>query len=60
MPSLPELIASAQQSGVRLVACTMTMDLLGIAQDDLIEGVDLGGVAMMYGESNESNAQFFI
>jgi NADPH-dependent 2,4-dienoyl-CoA reductase/sulfur reductase-like enzyme/peroxiredoxin family protein/rhodanese-related sulfurtransferase/TusA-related sulfurtransferase len=60
VPSLPELIASAQQSGVRLVACTMTMDLLGIAQDDLIEGVDLGGVAMMYGESNESNAQFFI
>lgn len=60
VPSLPELISSAQQSGVRLVACTMTMDLLGIAQDDLIEGVELGGVAMMYGESNESNAQFFI
>jgi len=60
VPSLPELIASAQDSGVRLVACTMTMDLLGIAVDDLIEGVELGGVAMMYGESNESNAQFFI
>jgi peroxiredoxin family protein len=38
----------------------MTMDLLGIAEDDLIDGVELGGVAMMYGESNESNAQFFI
>jgi NADPH-dependent 2,4-dienoyl-CoA reductase/sulfur reductase-like enzyme/peroxiredoxin family protein/rhodanese-related sulfurtransferase/TusA-related sulfurtransferase len=60
VPSLPELIASAQQGGVRLVACTMTMDLLGIAKDDLIDGVELGGVAMMYGESNESNAQFFI
>jgi len=60
VPSLPELITSAQQSGVRLVACTMTMDLLGIARDDLIDGVELGGVAMMYGESNESNAQLFI
>lgn len=60
VPSLPELIASAQAGGVRLVACTMTMELLGIAKDDLIDGVELGGVAMMYGESNESNGQFFI
>jgi NADPH-dependent 2,4-dienoyl-CoA reductase/sulfur reductase-like enzyme/peroxiredoxin family protein/rhodanese-related sulfurtransferase/TusA-related sulfurtransferase len=60
VPSLPELIASAQDSGVRLVACTMTMDLLGIAEDDLIDGVELGGVATMFGESNESNGQFFI
>lgn len=60
VPSLPELIASAQEGGVRLVACTMTMDLLGIAEDDLVDGVELGGVAMMYGESNESNGQFFI
>jgi NADPH-dependent 2,4-dienoyl-CoA reductase/sulfur reductase-like enzyme/peroxiredoxin family protein/rhodanese-related sulfurtransferase/TusA-related sulfurtransferase len=60
VPSLPKLIASAQEGGVRLVACTMTMELLGIAKDDLIDGVELGGVAMMYGESNESNGQFFI
>lgn len=60
VPSLPELIGSARDAGVRLVACTMTMDLLGISADDLIDGVELGGVAMMYGESNESNGQFFI
>ncbi len=60
VPSLPELIASAQAAGVRLVACTMTMELLGISQADLIDGVELGGVATMFGESNESNGQFFI
>ena len=60
VPSLPQLIESARANGVRLVACTMTMDLLGIAREDLIDGVELGGVAMMYGESNESNGQFFI
>ena len=60
VPSLSELIASAQAGGVRLVACTMTMELLGISADDLIDGVELCGVAMMYGESNESNGQFFI
>ncbi|WP_024288292.1 FAD-dependent oxidoreductase [Cellulomonas sp. KRMCY2] len=60
VPSLPELIGSAQASGVRLVACTMTMDLLGIAQADLIDGVELGGVATFLGEANESNGAFFI
>lgn len=60
VPSLTELIASAQASGVRLVGCTMTMDLLGIAPDDLIAGVELGGVATFLGEANESNGAFFI
>jgi NADPH-dependent 2,4-dienoyl-CoA reductase/sulfur reductase-like enzyme/peroxiredoxin family protein/rhodanese-related sulfurtransferase/TusA-related sulfurtransferase len=60
VPSLPELIASAQAGGVRLVGCTMTMDLLGIAPDDLIGGVELGGVATFLGEANESNGAFFI
>ncbi|WP_407343755.1 FAD-dependent oxidoreductase [Pengzhenrongella phosphoraccumulans] len=60
VPTLPELIASAQGAGVRLVGCTMTMDLLGIAPADLIDGVELGGVATFLGEANESNGAFFI
>ncbi len=58
--TLPELIASAQASGVRLVGCTMTMDLLGIAVDDLVDGVELGGVATFLGDASESNAALFI
>ncbi|MCR6492601.1 FAD-dependent oxidoreductase [Cellulomonas sp. P24] len=60
VPSLPELIVSAQQAGVRLVACTMTMDLLGIAPGDLMDGVEMGGVATFLGDTNESNGAFFI
>ncbi len=60
VPSLPELIVSAQQAGVRLVACTMTMDLLGIAPEDLMDGVEMGGVATFLGDTNESNGAFFI
>ncbi len=60
VPSLPELIASAQAAGVRLVACTMTMDLLGLHEDELLDGVEFGGVAMFLGEANESNASLFI
>lgn len=60
VPSLPELIASAQAGGVRMVGCTMTMDLLGIAPGDLVDGVELGGVATFLGEAGESNGTFFI
>lgn len=60
VPSLPELIASAHDAGVRLVACTMTMELLGLHEDELIDGVEFGGVAMFLGEANEANGTFFI
>ena len=60
VPSLPELISSAQQGGARLIGCTMTMDLLGIAQSDLLDGVELGGVATFLGEAQESGTTLFI
>ena len=58
--SLPELIQSAQAGGARLIACTMTMDLLGIAESDLMTGVELGGVATFLGEASESTTTLFI
>jgi peroxiredoxin family protein/TusA-related sulfurtransferase/rhodanese-related sulfurtransferase len=60
VPTLPELIASAQAGGARLIGCTMTMDLLGIAQSDLLDGVELGGVATFLGEASESTTTLFI
>jgi NADPH-dependent 2,4-dienoyl-CoA reductase/sulfur reductase-like enzyme/peroxiredoxin family protein/rhodanese-related sulfurtransferase/TusA-related sulfurtransferase len=58
--SLPELIAAAQQSGVRLVACTMTMDLMGIKREELIDGVEEGGVAMYLDRAGSANVNLFI
>ncbi|WNM24508.1 FAD-dependent oxidoreductase [Demequina capsici] len=58
--SLPELITNAQDGGARLLGCTMTMDLLGMAQSDLIEGVELAGVATFLGEAQESGTTLFI
>jgi len=60
VPTLPELIASAQAGGARLIGCTMTMDLLGIAPSDLLDGVELGGVATFLGEASESTTTLFI
>jgi peroxiredoxin family protein/rhodanese-related sulfurtransferase/TusA-related sulfurtransferase len=60
VPPLPELIAAAQAGGARLLGCTMTMDLLGIAQSDLLDGVELAGVATFLGEAQESGTTLFI
>lgn len=58
--SLEELIEQAQSSGVKLVACSMTMDIMGIKKEELIDGVELGGVAYMLGEAEQSNMSLFI
>ena len=58
--SLPELIESAKKNGVRLVACSMTMDIMGIKQEELIDGIEIAGVGNYLGEADESNVNLFI
>ena len=58
--SLPELIDSAKNAGVRLVACTMSMDMMGIKKEELIDGVEEGGVAMYLSHAEEGNVNLFI
>jgi peroxiredoxin family protein/TusA-related sulfurtransferase len=57
---LPDMITTAQAGGARLIACTMTMDLLGIAETDLLEGVEFGGVATFLDEAADSRTTLFI
>jgi peroxiredoxin family protein len=45
IPNIKELLEMARGSGVNLVACQMTLDVLGIKKKDLIEGVEFGGLA---------------
>ena len=58
--SLPELIDSARDAGVRLVACSMSMDLMGIKREELIDGVEEGGVAMYLNSAESGNVNLFI
>ena len=58
--TLEELVASAQEQGVKLVACTMTMDMMGFKEEELIDGVELAGVAAYLGEADEANVNLFI
>ena len=57
--SLPELIDTAMSNGVQIVACSMSMDLMGIKSEELIDGVEEGGVAM-YIDHVGNNANLFI
>jgi len=57
---LDELIAQAKKSGVRMVACTMSMDVMGIHKEELIDGVELAGVASYLGAAESSDTNLFI
>ena len=58
--TLDELIAQAKKNGVRLVACTMSMDVMGIHKEELIDGVELAGVASYLGAAESSDTNLFI
>ena len=58
--SLEELIEEAINMGVELTACQMTMDMMGLTKDELIDGVEIGGVATMLNDSDNSNMNLFI
>jgi peroxiredoxin family protein len=60
VPTLEEMIAEAQALGVRFVACTMSMDVMGIHAEELIDDVELGGVASYLGDADEANVNLFI
>jgi peroxiredoxin family protein len=57
---VPELIATARDAGVRFVACSMSMDVMGFSREELMDGVELGGVATFLGAAEESNMTLFV
>ena len=58
--SLPELVKTAQELGVRLVACDMTRELMGISDEELLPGVEHGGVATFLGDAARAKVSLFI
>ncbi len=57
---LEDQIIQAQKAGVKFVACTMSMDLMGIKEEELLEGMEFGGVASYIGASSGSDLSLFI
>ncbi|KHD14408.1 CoA-disulfide reductase [Clostridium butyricum] len=57
---LETLIANAINMGVRVVACAMSMELMGIKKEEFIDGVEIGGVASYLGAADDSGLNLFI
>ena len=58
--SLEELRESALKSGVEFIACQMSMDVMGISKEELLDNVSIGGVATYMNRAENSNVNLFI
>lgn len=58
--SLPDLISLARETGVRIIACQMTMDVMGITKEELLDDLDFGGVATYLADARDSKVTLFI
>jgi peroxiredoxin family protein len=58
--TLPQLLKQAQELGVKLTACEMSMNVMEIQKQDLIDGVQIGGVASFIADASESKFTLFI
>ena len=53
--SLPEFLEIAQENGAKLIACSAAFPIVGISEEDLIEGVECGGVATFVMAAEEAD-----
>lgn len=58
--SLETLMAESLKNGANLVACTMSMDVMGVKKEELIDQISFGGVGQYLGEADKANKNLFI
>ena len=58
--SLESLRQQAIDNGVEFIACQMSMDVMGISRDELLDNVNVGGVASYMERAENSNVNLFI
>ena len=57
---LEDMIAAARVAGVRFIACQMSMDIMGVKREELVEGVEIGGVATYMEAATGSGVNLFL
>jgi peroxiredoxin family protein len=60
LTSLKEQFSDAIELGVKLIACDMSMDMMDITKDDLIDGTEIGGIGTFVNEAKDSDIDLFI
>jgi len=58
--SVGEMLQKARAAGVRLVACTMSMDVMGIQREELLDGIEYAGVGSYLGDAEEADLNLFV
>lgn len=58
--TLEDLILQAKAQGVKIVACSMSMDIMGIKEEELLDGIEIGGVASYLGAAESADTNLFI
>ena len=58
--SLPSLIEMAREQDVKIVACQMSVDLLGLKEEEMLEGIEYAGVGAYLADASEGNVNLFI
>jgi peroxiredoxin family protein len=58
--SIGQLLELAKESGVKLIACQMTMDVMGVKQEDIVDGVEFGGAATWLDVAADSQVNLFV
>ncbi len=58
--SLPEMMDSAAAAGAKIIACSMSMDVMGLKKEELRDGIGIGGVATFLAEADKSGSTLFI
>lgn len=59
-PSIPEMVELCLESGVKMVACTPTLEMTGVTKEDLVEGVEVAGAAEFVDYALDANISMFI
>ncbi|CAM3583629.1 MULTISPECIES: DsrE/DsrF/DrsH-like family protein [Brevibacillus] len=55
VPSIPELVGMAQEMGVKMIACQMTMDVMNLQKEAFIDGIEVGGAVTFLDFAKDAN-----
>jgi peroxiredoxin family protein len=58
--TIGQLLDIARESGVKLIACKMTMDVMGVKKEDIIDGVEIGGAATWMDAASDAQINLFV
>jgi peroxiredoxin family protein len=60
VPDIPTLLGVCQEGGVRLIACQMSMDVMGIHKEQLVDGCEFAGAGTFLGYAAEAAITLFV